>query len=102
MQDEGFISFVVHYQPMKYDDALTAPISDKLTKAKLIEIAHALQDHALVDELTEAPAWPLIFKGVSLIYKQLRYEIPLLIKDIRNAGKYVRTVFSDAYARAFN
>mgnify|MGYP003145906725 CR=1 FL=1 len=87
---------------MKYDDALTAPISERLTKAKLIEISKALQVHALADELTEEPAWPLIFKGFNQLYKQLRYEIPLLIKDVSSAGTQARTVFNNAYARAFD
>ena len=37
---------------MNYKDALTHPINDRLTKAKLIEISKSLQDHCLVDELT--------------------------------------------------
>ena len=36
---------------MKYKDALTHPINDKLTKAKLIEISKSLQDRCLLNEL---------------------------------------------------
>jgi len=86
---------------MKYDDALTAPISEKLTKSQLLEIAHALQDHALVDELTVIPMRKY-YIDIRTRWQTHLNETRLLIKDVRNAGEYVRTVFSEAYARAFN
>lgn len=36
---------------MNYKDALNVTINDKLTKSKLIDIAHALQDRCLLNEL---------------------------------------------------
>ena len=36
---------------MNYKDALNVSINDKLTKSKLIDIAHALQDRCLLNEL---------------------------------------------------
>ena len=36
---------------MNYNDALESSISDKMTKAKLVAIANALQDQCLLNEL---------------------------------------------------
>ena len=81
---------------MKYNDALHVTISDKLTKSKLIEIANTLQDQCLVYELEEPPAFDLIFKGLNLLYKQLKYEIPLLIKDIIYLGNNTKRLIVNA------
>jgi len=77
-----------------FESALTASISDRLTKKQLIEIAHSLQDHCLVKELEEPPALELINKGVALLIKQIKYELPLLIRDVRNAGAYTRKLIT--------
>ena len=81
---------------MNYKDALTHPINDKLTKAKLIEISKSLQVECLANELTEPPAFDLIFKGLNLLYKQLKYEIPLLIKDIIYLGNNTKRLIVNA------
>jgi len=47
---------------MNFSKALTYPISDKLTKAQLIELSHSLQDHCLVKELTEETGFELTIK----------------------------------------
>ena len=86
---------------MNYKDALTHPINDRLTKAKLIEISKSLQDHCLVDELTVIP--------MSKYYLDIRNrwhihvnESRLFIKDIMNVGKQARVIYDRAYERAFN
>ncbi len=75
---------------MNYNQALNYTISDKLTKAKLIEISNTLQDHCLVKELETPTGFALISEGLVLIFKQVKYELPLLIKDIKNAGQSFR------------
>ena len=79
---------------MKFESALTYPISDKLTKAKLIELSHTLQDHCLVKELTEETGFELISKGLVQLFKQVKYELPLLIKDIKNSPQFVRELLT--------
>ena len=83
---------------MKYEDALTHTINDKLTKAKLIEIAHSLQDHCLVDELTVIP--------MSKYYIDIRTrwqihldETRLLIRDVINLGRSTRQTIAAAMER---
>ena len=80
---------------MKYKDALTHPINDKLTKAKLIEISKSLQYHCLVDELTVIP--------MSKYYIDIRTrgqthlnETRLLFKDIVNLGSNTRKLLVTA------
>ena len=77
---------------MNYNDALNVTISEKLTKAKLIEISNILQDKLLLRELEEPPAFELISKGIKLLIKQIRYEVPLLIKDIKDAGVFTKRI----------
>ena len=80
---------------MNYKDALTHPINERLTKAKLIEISKSLQDHCLVDELTVIP--------MSKYYLDIRNrwhihvnESRLLIKDVRYVASYIKNVFVNA------
>ena len=75
---------------MNYNQALNYNISDKLTKAKLIEVSNTLQDHCLVVELEEPTGFALISKGLVQLFKQVKYELPLLIKDIKNTPQTLR------------
>lgn len=75
---------------MNYNQALNSTISDKLTKAQLIELSNTLQDHCLVKELEEPVGFDLISKGLVQLFKQVKYELPLLIKDIKNSPQFVR------------
>ena len=75
---------------MNYNQALNSTISDKLTKAQLIELSNTLQDHCLVVELEEPTGFPLISKGLVQLFKQVKYELPLLIKDIKNSPQTLR------------
>ena len=75
---------------MNFQTALTSPISDKLTKAKLIEVSNTLQDHCLVKELESESGLSLIKEGLIKVFNTLKYELPLLVKDVKNAGQSLR------------
>ena len=80
---------------MNYKDALTHPINDKLTKAKLLEISHALQDHCLVDELTVIP-WSSYYSDMRTRWQEHLNETRLLFKDVRYLASYIKNVFVNA------
>jgi hypothetical protein len=77
---------------MNYKDALTASITDKLTKSQLIELAHALQDKCLLSELDKplliSPK--LYIKDVVSRMDIHHYEMRELNKDVRNVVSYVK------------
>jgi len=75
---------------MNYETALEVRINDKLTKSQLIELSNTLQDHCLVVELEEPTGFALISKGLVQLFKQVKYELPLLFKDVKNAGSSLR------------
>ena len=75
---------------MNYNQALNYTISDKLTKAKLIEISNTLQDHCLVKELESETGLSLISEGFIKVFNTLKYELPLLIRDIENTPQTLR------------
>jgi hypothetical protein len=79
---------------MNYNQALNSTISDKLTKSQLIELSNTLQDHCLVVELEEPTGFALISKGLVQVFKQVKYELPLLIKDIKNSPQFVRELLT--------
>ena len=80
---------------MNYKDALTHPINDRLTKAKLIEISKSLQDHCLVDELTVIPL-SKYYIDIRTRWQTHLNETRLLIKDIANLGRNTRQVLVTA------
>jgi len=89
---------------MNYKDALNVSINDKLTKAKLIDIAHALQDHCLVSEvealtlLDKPTLMPLssYIKDVRARMSIDKRERNAFIKDIVNLGRNTRQVLVTA------
>ena len=83
---------------MNYKDALTHPINDKLTKAKLIEISRALQDHCLVDELTVIPL-SSYYSDIRTRWQTHVNETRLLIKDVINLGRSTRQTLAAAMER---
>ena len=85
----------ISFQPMKYKDALTHPINDKLTKAKLIEISKSLQDHCLVDELTVIPMRKY-YIDIRTRWQTHLNETRLLFKDIVNLGSNTRKLLVTA------
>ena len=77
---------------MNYKDALNVSINDKLTKAKLIDIANTLQDRCLLSELDK----PTLISPQSYIKDvRARWDIHLtewraFIKDIMKLGAMTR------------
>ena len=80
---------------MNYKDALTHPINDRLTKAKLIEISKSLQDHCLVDELTVIPL-SKYYIDIRTRWQTHLNETRLLFKDVVNLGRNTRQVLVTA------
>ena len=83
---------------MNYKDALNVTINDKLTKSKLIDIAHALQDRCLLSELDK----PTLISPQSYI-KDVRARMDIdhrermaFLKDIVNLGRNTRQVLVTA------
>ena len=89
---------------MNYKDALTHPINDKLTKAKLIEISKSLQVECLANELTEPQLIPVqsYIKDVRSRWDIHLTEWRAITKDVHNLGNQARVIYDQAYARAFN
>ena len=85
----------IPFQPMNYKDALTHPINDKLTKAKLIEISKSLQTHCLVDELTVIPM-SKYYIDIRTRWQTHLNETRLLFKDIVNLGSNTRKLLVTA------
>ena len=83
---------------MNYKDALTHPINDRLTKAKLIEISKSLQDHCLVDELTVIPMHKY-YIDIRTRWQTHLNETRLLIKDVINLGRSTRQTLANAMER---
>ncbi len=79
---------------MNFDQALTSPISDKLTKAQLIELSNTLQDHCLLKELEERTGISLIIEGLTKVIATIKYELPILIQDIKNSGQTFRQLLT--------
>ena len=83
---------------MNYKDALTHPINERLTKAKLIEISNALQDHCLVDELTVIPMRKYYLDVRNRWHIHVN-ESRALIKDVINLGRNTRQTLANAMER---
>ena len=83
---------------MNYKDALTHPINDKLTKAKLIEISKSLQVECLANELTEPQLIPVqsYIKDVRARWDIHVTEWRAITKDIVNLGRNTRKVLVTA------
>ena len=83
----------IPFQPMNYKDALTHPINDKLTKAKLIEISKSLQTHCLVDELTVIPM-SKYYIDIRTRWQTHLNETRLLFKDVRYVFNYIKDKYN--------
>jgi len=75
-----------------------------MTKAQLIAISNALQDHCLLKELDKPSLIPFksYIKDAQSRWDIHHTETKALAKDIHNVGKQGRVVFDRAYARAFD
>ena len=89
---------------MNYKDSLNVSINDKLTKAKLIDIANTLQDRCLLSELDKPTLIPLssYIKDIRSRWDIHILEWRALTKDIINVGKQARVIYDRAYTRAFD
>ena len=86
---------------MNYKDALNVSINDKLTKSKLIDIAHALQDRCLLNELDkpELISPKLYIKDIVSRMDIHHHEMRELNKDVRNLGAMARQGWEYIYKR---
>ncbi len=92
---------------MNYKDALNVSINEKLTKAKLIDIANTLQDHCLVSEvealtLLDKPTLiPLssYIKDIRARWSISQRESRALVKDVINLGRNTRQTLAAAMER---
>ena len=83
---------------MNYKDALNVSINDKLTKAKLIDIANTLQDRCLLSELDKPTliSPQSYIKDVQSRWNIHQRETRALIKDVVNLGRNTRQVLVTA------
>ena len=86
----------IPFQPMNYKDALNVTINDKLTKAKLIDIAHALQDRCLLNELDKPQliSPKLYIKDVQSRMDIHHHEMRELNKDVTNVINYIKDKYN--------
>ena len=87
---------------MNYHDALELSISDKMTKAQLIEIANALQDQCLSNELgynSELIPFRSYIKDVRARWDIHTIETCALAKDIHKIGIDTRKAVTTAMDR---
>ena len=86
----------IPFQPMNYKDALNVTINDKLTKAKLIDIAHALQDRCLLNELDKPELISLnsYIKDVQSRMDIHHHEMRELNKDVTNVINYIKDKYN--------
>ena len=81
---------------MNYKDALNVTINDKLTKAKLIDIANTLQDRCLLSELDKPTliSPQSYIKDVRARWAISQREIHYLIKDVTNVINYIKDKYN--------
>ena len=86
---------------MKYNDALESSISDKMTKAKLVAIANALQDQCLLNELDKPALIPFrsYIKDINARWDIHTIETCALAKDIHKIGIDTRKAVTTAMDR---
>lgn len=83
---------------MNYKDALNVSINDRLTKAKLIEIANTLQDQCLLNELDDHKiiSFNSYIKDVKARWDIHQQESKSFIDDVLNAGRNTRKALVNA------
>jgi len=86
---------------MNYNNALQSSISDKMTKAQLVAIAHALQDRCLLNELDKPLLIPFrsYIKDVQSRWDIHTMETCALAKDIHKIGIDTRKAVTTAMDR---
>ena len=93
-----YLSIHLPLRLMNYKDALNVTITDKLTKSQLIELAHALQDRCLLNELDkpELISPKLYIKDIRARWDIHVTEWRAITKDIVNLGRNTRKVLVTA------
>ena len=96
-----YLSIHLPLRLMNYKDALNASITDKLTKSQLIELAHALQDRCLLNELDKPELIPLssYIKDVRSRWDIHLIEWRAITKDVVNLGRNTKQVLVNAMDR---
>ena len=86
---------------MNYKDALNVSINEKLTKAKLIDIANTLQDRCLLSELDKPQliSFNSYIKDVRARWDIHQRETRALVKDVINLGRNTRQTLDAAMER---
>ena len=86
---------------MNYKDALESSISDKMTKAKLVAIANALQDQCLLNELDKPALIPLrsYIKDARARWDIHTIEACAFAKDVYKIGIDTRKAVTTAMDR---
>ena len=86
---------------MNYNDALESSISDKMTKAKLVAIANALQDQCLLNELDKPALIPLrsYIKDARARWDIHTIEACAFAKDVYKIGIDTRKAVTTAMDR---
>ena len=86
---------------MNYKDSLNVSINDKLTKAKLIDIANTLQDRCLLSELDKPTliSFNSYIKDISSRWDIHQRETRALVKDVINLGRSTRQTLANAMDR---
>ena len=86
---------------MNYKDSLNVSINDKLTKAKLIDIANTLQDRCLLSELDKPTliSFNSYIKDISSRWDIHQRETRALVKDVINLGRSTRQILANAMDR---
>ena len=86
---------------MNYNDALESSISDKMTKARLIAVANALQDQCLLNELDKPALIPFrsYIKDVRARWDIHTIETCALAKDVHKIGIDTRKAVTTAMDR---
>ena len=81
---------------MNYKDALNVSINDKLTKAKLIDIANTLQDRCLLSELDKPTliSFNSYIKDVQSRMDIHHHEMRELNKDVTNVINYIKDKYN--------
>ena len=81
---------------MNYKDALNVSINDKLTKAKLIDIANTLQDRCLLSELDKPQliSFNSYIKDAQSRMDIHHHEMRELNKDVRYVINYVKDKYN--------
>ena len=86
---------------MNYKDALESSISDKMTKAKLVAIANALQDQCLLNELDKPALIPFnsYIKDARARWDIHTIEACAFAKDVYKIGIDTRKAVTNAMDR---